>query len=56
MGHVTILLKGGSLSIGAIAKACGYGTEAALRIAFRKRFGASMREWRTKNCKQSNVV
>ena len=51
MEHVTILLKGGSLSIGAIAKACGYGTETALRIAFRKRFGTSMREWRAKNCR-----
>ena len=29
-----------------IAQACGYGTEAALRIAFRKRFGQSMRAWR----------
>jgi len=52
MEHVTILLKGGSLSIGAIAKACGYGTEAALRIAFRKRFGSSLREWRAKNRRQ----
>ena len=41
-----VLLKGGTTPIGDIAQACGYGTEAALRIAFRKRFGQSMRAWR----------
>ena len=47
MERVTVLIKGGVMPIGEIAKACGYGTEAALRIAFRKRFGMSMREWRS---------
>ena len=46
MERVTVLLKGGVMPISAIAKSCGYGTDAALRIAFRKRFGMSMRDWR----------
>ena len=46
MERVTVLLKSGVMPIGAIAKASGYGTDAALRIAFRKRFGKSMRDWR----------
>ncbi len=46
MERVTVLLKGGVMPISAISKSCGYGTDAALRIAFRKRFGMSMRDWR----------
>ena len=46
MERAVVLLKGGATPIGDIAQACGYGTEAALRIAFRKRFGQSMRVWR----------
>ena len=46
MERAVVLLKGGATPIGDIAQACGYGTEAALRIAFRKRFGQSMRAWR----------
>ena len=46
MERAVVLLKGGATPIGDIAQACGNGTEAALRIAFRKRFGQSMRAWR----------
>ena len=47
MERVVVLLRGGTLPIGDIARMCGYGTEAALRIAFKKRFGVSMRSWRS---------
>ena len=47
MERVVVLLRGGTLPIDDIAKMCGYGTEAALRIAFKKRFGMSMRSWRS---------
>ena len=47
MERVAVLLRSGALPIGDIAKMCGYGTEAALRIAFKKRFGVSMRSWRS---------
>jgi len=46
MARVKTMLKNDTLTIRHIAKACGYGTETALRIAFRKKNGMSMSEWR----------
>lgn len=46
MERVKMMLKSGSTPIQGIAKACGYGTDAALRTAFRKRHSMSMNEWR----------
>ncbi|MBR6586542.1 MAG: substrate-binding domain-containing protein [Kiritimatiellae bacterium] len=46
MERVLMMLKSGSTPIQDIAKACGYGTDAALRTAFRKRHFMSMNEWR----------
>ncbi len=46
MERVKMMLKSGSAPIQDIAKACGYGTDAALRTAFRKRHSMSMNEWR----------
>lgn len=48
--HVCTLLKNPNRRLGAIAQFCGYGTEAALRIAFRKRTGLSMRAYRATRC------
>lgn len=47
MERVLVLLRGGDTPIQAIAKSCGYNSDTALRIAFRKRFGMSMRDYRT---------
>lgn len=49
MERVLMMLKTGSTPIQHIAKACGYGTEAALRTAFRKKYAMSMSEWRRCN-------
>lgn len=46
MERVLTMLKSGLIPIQSIAKSCGYGTEAALRTAFRKKHGMSMKEWR----------
>ena len=46
MERVLMMLKNSSTPIQHIAKACGYGTDAALRTAFRKRHSMSMNEWR----------
>jgi len=46
MERVLMMLKNGLTPIQGIAKACGYGTDAALRTAFRKRHSMSMNEWR----------
>ena len=46
MERVLMMLKNGSTPIKEIAKACGYGTDAALRTAFRKKHAISMNEWR----------
>lgn len=46
MERVLMMLKNGLTPIHDIAKACGYGTEAALRTAFRKKHAMSMSEWR----------
>lgn len=40
--RVQTLLHDRSLSLGKLAAMCGYGTENALRIAFRKQFGVSL--------------
>ena len=44
--RVEILLRVPSQRLGAIAQQCGWETENALRAAFRKRYGVSMRDWR----------
>lgn len=44
--RVELLLRDRSRSIGAIAGLCGWRTENALRAAFLKRYGVSMRRWR----------
>ena len=48
-----VLLRDRSLSPGSISRMCGYGTENALRIAFKKKFGLSLRQWRKKPTAQS---
>ena len=44
--RVELLLRDRSRGIGAIADLCGWRTEGALRAAFLKRYGVSMRVWR----------
>lgn len=44
--RVFALLSSHTCSIGQIARSCGYGTSAALRIAFRKQTGMSLSDWR----------
>ena len=44
--HVEALLHSPSQQLGAIANLCGWKTENALRAAFLKRYGMSMRAWR----------
>ena len=44
--HVEALLHSPSQQLGAIANLCGWKTENALRTAFLKRYGMSMRAWR----------
>ena len=48
MDRASVLLRDRSLSIGEISTMCGYGTENAMRIAFRKHFGMTLSEWRRK--------
>ena len=45
--HVEALLHSPSQHLGAIANRCGWKTENALRAAFLKRYGMSMRAWRS---------
>ena len=47
--RVFTLLRDTEKPIGAIAAFCGYGSDIALRWAFRTRVGMSMREWRARN-------
>ena len=44
--RVELLLRDQSRAVGAIAGLCGWRSENALRAAFRKRHGCSMRTWR----------
>ena len=44
--NVELMLRERYRSIGAIAQLCGWRTENALRAAFLKRYGVSMRTWR----------
>ena len=44
--HVEVLLRSPSQRLDAIADRCGWKTDNALRAAFLKRYGMSMREWR----------
>ena len=44
--RVELLLRDKSQQLGAIAAQCGWKTENALRTAFLKRYGKSMRDWR----------
>jgi AraC-like DNA-binding protein len=46
---VCALLAKTDTSIGAIAGLCGYNSDIALKFAFRKATGMSMREWRNRN-------
>ena len=45
--HVEALLHSPSQHLGVIANRCGWKTENALRAAFLKRYGVSMRAWRS---------
>ena len=54
--RVEVLLRTPSQQIGAIANLCGCKTENALRAAFLKHYGMSMREWRTKNHKEARSI
>ena len=47
--RVEALLRTPSQRLGAIAYHCGWKTDNALRAAFLKRYGMSMREWRAKS-------
>ncbi len=47
--RVEILLRVPSQRLGAIANQCGWKTENALRAAFLKRYGVSMRVWRRRH-------
>lgn len=47
--HAELLLRTPSQQLGAIANLCGWRTGNALRTAFLKRYGMSMREWRRVN-------
>ncbi|MBR3221785.1 MAG: substrate-binding domain-containing protein [Kiritimatiellae bacterium] len=47
--NVEVMLRMPSQRIGAIAHHCGWKTDNALRAAFLKRYGMSMREWRAKS-------
>ena len=44
--RVELLLRDKSQQLSAIAAQCGWKTENALRTAFLKRYGKSMRDWR----------
>ena len=50
--HVEALLHSPSQQLGAIANRCGWKTENALRAAFLKRYGMSMRTWRSSTLSQ----
>lgn len=54
--HVEVLLRMPSQQLGAIANHCGWNTENALRAAFLKRYGMSMREWRRKNHEEAGAL
>lgn len=43
------ILSRTEVAIGAIAAMCGYGSDIALKVAFKKRTGMSMREWRARS-------
>ena len=47
--RAAVLVKGHTMRLESIACSCGYRTAAALRIAFRKRYGMSMRKWSIHN-------
>ena len=49
--RVCTLLRNPKRRIGPLAQFCGYGTETALRIAFKKRTGLSMRAYRDRESK-----
>ncbi len=48
-----VLLRDRSLSASSISRMCGYGTENTLRIAFKKRFGITLRQGRDGKNQQS---
>lgn len=49
--RVELLLRSPSRALGPLAAQCGWKSENALRTAFRKRYGMSMREWRDRTTK-----
>ena len=53
--RVELLLRVPSQWLGAIAQQCGWKTENALRAAFLKRYGVSMRDWRKAKAGNRNV-
>lgn len=46
LARATVLLKDRSMPLASIAAACGYGTENAFRIAFKKKFGLTLSKGR----------
>ena len=48
LDRAKVLTKDRNMPLSKIAAACGYGTENALRIAFKKKFGLTLRQWREK--------
>ncbi|MBR1609350.1 MAG: substrate-binding domain-containing protein [Kiritimatiellae bacterium] len=52
--NVELMLRDRYRTIGAIASLCGWRNENALRAAFRKRYGMSMRDWRRAALAESN--
>ena len=48
LDRAKVLLKDRNMPLAKIATACGYGTENALRIAFKKKFGLTLRQGREK--------
>lgn len=52
---VELLLKNGTNRLNTIAGMCGWKSDNALRTAFLKRYGMSMREWRRRNAKRATA-
>ncbi len=53
LDRAKVLTKDRNMPLSKIAAACGYGTENALRIAFKKKFGLTLRQWREKPTMQN---
>ena len=49
LARVREMLRSTRLPIGEIGAACGFASEANLKVLFKRRFGCTMREWRNRN-------